>query len=378
LIIERTIAFELIFRIAQIAQLQMTIRKKLMLIGGLFAFSLLSVSVLFIFSREPGSDQNGFRRHIRELVLGTPKVLDIQYNSYYVAGVSADQIYLGNITAPLLLLAVDTGLTNANERTIGVKEDARLRATQLRIDSSYFHMIDLMSYEFYRGSLVDLKAKRYMYDSVFFAEAVPVSSSSVAIRTLANDGKEYSLARETKYAPHLTYVPGLLEKQVDGLFCTDGMLHYDRATRQLVYLYYYRNQFICTDTSLNLIYRANTIDTTSRAKIEVVEIASEKSLTLGSPPLIVNKKSCVSGGWLFVNSNLMANNEDEERFNDASVIDVYSLHDGSYRISFYLPNFENQKIKGFMVHDNRLIAVYSHYLLSYRMNMEFLTETSKL
>jgi hypothetical protein len=217
-----------------------------------------------------------------------------------------------------------------------------------------------------------------MYDSAFFAEATPISASTVVIRTFASESREYLLARETSYPPHVTRIPGLLEKQVDGLFCTDGMLRYDHESNRLVYLYYYRNEFVCMDTALNLIYRANTIDTTSRAKIEVVEIESEKSMTLASPPLIVNKKSCVSGGLLFVNSNLMANNESEEEFNDASVIDVYSLADGKYRISFYLPNYENQKIKYFMVHRDRLIAVYAHYLLSYRMNMEYFDETSNL
>jgi hypothetical protein len=355
----------------------MLMQKKLILIGGLFTCSLLSILVLFISSREPGSDHSGFRRDISELVLSTPKVLDIQYNSYYLAGVSADQIYLGNVTAPLLLLAVDSALTITKRLSIE-GNDLHVKATQITIDSSNFYMSDLMSYHFYRGSLDSLKARRYMYDSAFFAEAVPISTSTFAIRTFASDVNEYLLARETSYAPHMTRVPDLLQKQVDGLFCTDGMLHYDRATNRLVYLYFYRNQFMCMDTSLNLIYRANTIDTTSRAKIEVVEIESEGATTLGSPPLMVNKKSCVSGGWLFVNSNLMANNEYEEKFNDASVIDVYSLADGSYRISFYLPNFENQKIKGFMVRGDRLIAVYAHYLLSYRMNTEFFNETSKL
>jgi hypothetical protein len=353
-------------------------RKKLILMGGLFTFSLLSILVLFISSREPGREPNGFRRKLSGLVLQEPKVLDIQFNSYYPAGVTADKIYLGNVTAPLHLLAVDSGLTNASRLTIAVQEDLRIEATRITIDSTNFYMGDLVSYDFYRGSLGDLTASRYMYDSVFFAEAVPISPSTFAIRTFASDAREYVLARETSYPPHISRVPGLLEKQVDGLFCTDGMLRYDQESNRLVYLYYYRNEFVCMDTALKLIYRANTIDTTTRAKIEVVEIESEKSLTLGSPPLIVNKKSCVSGGLLFVNSNLMANNEYKEKFNDASVIDVYSLADGKYRISFYLPTYENQKIKYFMVHGDRLIAVYAHYLLSYRMNTEYFDETSNL
>jgi hypothetical protein len=42
----------------------------------------------------------------------------------------------------------------------------------------------------------------------------------------------------------------LLEKQVDGVFDTDGQLLRDDITGELVYIYFYRNEFMVMDSNL--------------------------------------------------------------------------------------------------------------------------------
>ncbi len=70
-------------------------------------------------------------------------------------------------------------------------------------------------------------------------------------------------------------------------------------------------------------------------------------MTMSSPPLVVNKSAVVDDGHLFVHSNLMANNEASKAFDEASVIDVYSLTDGAYKFSFYIPDYQSHKASSF-------------------------------
>jgi hypothetical protein len=174
--------------------------------------------------------------------------------------------------------------------------------------------------------------------------------------------------------PHARIDTSLLERQIDGIFCVDGRLDYDKSVNRIVYTYYYRNQFIVMDSSLNLLYRGKTIDTTSRVKIQVATISSSKTRTLSAPPMIVNGQSFTANGFLFVNSRLLASNERNDAHDGAWVIDVYSLKDGAYVLSFYLYAFENKKPREFAVVGDKLIALTDHYVLVYNLRQKYFRE----
>jgi len=137
-----------------------------------------------------------------------------------------------------------------------------------------------------------------------------------------------------------------------------------------LYIYFYRNQFICLDTNLNIIYTGRTIDTNSVAKIKLAEIKSENKKTFFTPPKVINKFNCVAGESIFINSTLNANNEDNSFFRTHSAIDVYSLKTGRYCYSFYLPEIEGKKIQSFRVIDKTLIAIQGRYLVTYTLDLK--------
>jgi len=124
------------------------------------------------------------------------------------------------------------------------------------------------------------------------------------------------------------------------------------------------------DTNLSLLYRGKTIDTTSWAKIKVAKINEGKTFVLNAPPLFVNKTCCSYKSLLFVHSALRANNENSERFNAASVIDVYDIMNGVYKFSFYLYDFGGQKIREIGIYHNFLIALHDHYLVTYYLDQK--------
>ena len=163
--------------------------------------------------------------------------------------------------------------------------------------------------------------------------------------------------------------PDILTKQIDGLFCTDGMLNYDPGTQILVYIYYYRNEFILLDKNLNIIKTGHTIDTTKIARIKVANINSDKSTNLAAPPEFINLRSSISGDWLFIQSPVKAINEQEDEFSNNSVIDIYTISDDKYRFSIYIPDLNHKKISAFQVRGKNLYAIQDKYLTIFRLNL---------
>ena len=163
--------------------------------------------------------------------------------------------------------------------------------------------------------------------------------------------------------------PDILTKQIDGLFCTDGTLNYDPGTQQLIYTYYYRNEYILLDKDLNIVTRGHTIDTTSTAHIKVAKINSDKSVTLASPPEFVNLRSSLSGNWLFIQSPVKAINDLENEFAKNSTIDIYSVGDDKYRYSIYIPDINRKKISAFEVHGKNLYVIQDKFLTIFQLNL---------
>ena len=344
-------------------------KKTYLLLCVLFVASVSLVVALYQISFRINHADNGFIRLFPPHPVLPENVLDLPSNAYYVAGTTPTRLYLGNMIRPLELLTTPISLRDTQRVAITVEnlKAIQFQRIQLKIDSPHFYILDGIRPAILKGIVNTWRAQRYMPDSAYFTEAIPLSPTSVAIRIFSRLTHTYVLGKETIQPPYLQLEPGILTKQVDGLFCMDGMLHYNRETNQLVYLYYYRNQFICMDSSLNVLYRGKTIDTISHAQIKVAALRSESSITLAAPPLTVNNRSCVSGNHLFVHSNLLASNERRETFEQASVIDVYDLRDGAYRFSFYLFNPEKQKLHDITVTGDRLIAMFGKHLYTYKL-----------
>lgn len=327
------------------------------------------VFALYILSKDLNHINNTFVRLFPPHPIGGSTSLDIKYNSYYIAGSTGKTIYLGNSTAPAHLLITNASLSDTTHVVLKIPTElkAKLKSFKVSVDSPFFYIHDGISPAILQGRVGIWKADKFMYDSAYFTQSVAIGKKSFIIRSVSNRTGEYVLAKETNELPHLKLATNILEKQVDGLFCTDGTMHYVSDLGALVYVYFYRNQFIRIDTNLNVVFRGKTIDTVSRAKIQVAKISSENAITLSAPPLLVNKRSTASGNWLFVNSNLLAKNELKTRSEKAAVVDVYDLSNGIYQFSFYLYNYGDEKLTDILVRKDLLIALHGKYILTYKL-----------
>ena len=345
-------------------------KSRLLIIGLLMITSIVVILILYQFNTNSISMGGGFERHFKFSKLELSDTLDLQYNSYYLAGASMKKIYLGNKNVPFQLLEVSNTLKESSPIKIKL-ENPPLKSTPIIVDSYHFYFRDPISRVVYKGNKNDWRAEIYMDDSTFISTDVPIANGAMVIRT-SGTTHERVLAKKTINPPYLETAPGILEKQVDGIFCVDGMLNYSPVSNMVVYLYYYRNQYICMDTSLNVLYRANTIDTISQAQIKVSEIESQHAWTMAKPPVIVNKSSAIADNLLFVHSGIQADNEDRLLFLNGSVIDVYDLgKSGAYILSFYIPDYKGHLLKSFQIHKDRLVALHDRYLVTYLLDIKY-------
>jgi hypothetical protein len=134
---------------------------------------------------------------------------------------------------------------------------------------------------------------------------------------------------------------------------------------KLVYVYYNRNQYITLDTNLNLLFRANTVDTANTKSLKTVIVKSDNTFTVAEPSRIANQSSYSYNNNLFIHSMLKADNERLDSFMRSSIIDVYDLEKGIYKHSFYVPKYKGNRIKNFIVFNNYFVSISGHYMLLY-------------
>lgn len=324
---------------------------------------------------------NSFLRTYKQYVAEKTCELDLSVNSWYVAGTTHDRIYLGNITAPFQLLITDYSLRDTSHITMqveGMDTTTFYKTAIVRIDSPYFYIADGFMPGIFRGRIGEWRtAKRIPEYNEYFTQLLPLGPSSFGIRSNRPKTREHVLAKLQRSEPVFTMDTTLLQKQLDGFFCTDGMLTYDAALHRLVYTYYYRNEFIVYDTSLKLGYRGHTIDTFRRANIRIGHISSENTNTL-TYKRTTNLATWSSGNHHYILSNLLARNDRPDLFPLMSIVDVYDLRFDRYRFSFLLTNSDAEnKLREFrMIDDKILIGIAGNHLVCYTMRDGWLDEPS--
>jgi hypothetical protein len=294
-------------------------------------------------------------------------VHDLRYNSYYLAGTTSSRFYLGNHSTPQLITDISQSLTDTNVHRLNMLSAGGhfSRSLKITVDSPSIFLYEGVTPSVVQGRVGDSLLHRAP-GKFYFNWAAPLSPVSCVYRSI-DIHQQNILIKQLNDS--FTRVDNILEGQGDGIFSTEGELQAQPSANRLIYIYAYRNQFIVMDTNLHVRYKAKTIDTTSRVKFTVATIPSENKITLSSPPTLANKKSCVSGNYLFIHSGLRADNDESGIYEVGSPIDVYSLTDGKYLFSFFLPDYRHHKIRDFRVFDKTLVALYDHYAYTYQLNI---------
>jgi hypothetical protein len=333
--------------------------------GGLF--NGLVVYGLFLASENTLKFDNPFIRRFSDFVV-KDKEIDLEHNSYYWAGGSSNGLYLGNYTTPLVLTKIDTALERTKPIRFELNQtDLPFKTVQVQADSTNFYLYDGSVPCFFRGKIKEGKASLVGLGTTLFSAGVLCDSSRLLIRSHNRMG-ENSIGVSNYNEPFSSYFHHtLLEKQLDGNFDTDGMLMYDSKLNKGVYIYRYRNEYLVFDPTLENVAKGYTIDTISRAQLKVVYNDAKSEKKLAGTPLVVNYNSSVYNGLLFVQSGLVGRFEDKKMWQQASVIDVYTISNRAYIASFYVYHIDRKKLSRFFVQDNHFYAFIGPKLVRYTL-----------
>lgn len=341
--------------------------------------SISCIVSLYFLSEKEIHRNNGFVRRYPHHPVKKISGINIKYNSYYIAGYADGKFYLGNTSAPLHMLVADTMLSSIRPITLKVADGdtTRVSAVQVSVESPYFYLADGTVPLLYRGSLDSLVASPLLANIPNYSHLELMTYNEFVIRSLDSDRNTHILGKiAATQIP--TNAPKLIQPQGNIIFDTDGMLLYNHELKQVVYVYYYRNEFLIADSNLQLLKRSRTIDTVKQADIKLAYEDSGRIRTLAEQPTMVNKKSATSGRYLFVKSDRLGRHEPEEMLKYASIVDVYDLIEHTYEFSFYLYHHNTEPIKRFAVYGNLLVGLSEHYIVLYRLEKEFFKKYNKI
>jgi uncharacterized membrane protein YphA (DoxX/SURF4 family) len=326
-------------------------------------FSIGVVSLLFVLSETIIHQRNPFVRRFPVHLQKEVSQFDLHYNSYYFAGIANGKIYLGNTTAPLHVLVVDTSFAAAERKQIKLDQiQLPFHSVQVKITPPHLYVGDGTVPCLYKGSTKDWKAQLQKGKIMHFSLLEPIDSVTLAFRGSNPKTGENSIGLfKLGTLTTTTTNPDLLQKQLDGIFDTDGMLLFNQQRKWLHYIYYYRNQFVTADTKLVLKHTGNTIDTVTKPQLKIAHLQSGES-KLSAPALLINRMTTVYKNVLFVNSDRIGKYEDDSMLKHATIVDVYNLNTGNYLLSFYLYHINKQKMRSFKVVGNTIYTLTGNYL----------------
>jgi len=341
------------------------LKKRFLRLLLLLSFGIGSVVSLYFVSDYKSHSRNSFLRVLPPHTLFGSDVKNLKIKCDYIIGTSGKYLFLGNNKIKNFVLRLDTNTFHDSTIMLAAPTGYKvLEDAELVIGQDNFILSDGM-----RGIVDDFPfgSNRLGKEikTPFFTASIPLSGSAFLLRSLNAKRENTIIKFDTGNRSIISY-DHFLKKQVDGFFCTDGLLF--RNKDRIIYVYYYRNQFIVADANLNIKYVGKTIDTVSHAKIKIGKITSDNQVTLAAPPVFVNRKACANDKYLFINSALKADNEINDTHDNNAAIDVYDIPDGKYKFSFYLPYVNGYKVTDFKAYGNILYALTGPYLFQYHLH----------
>ena len=349
-------------------------KKILLLLLGCTFFGVGFVTVLFLLSEEKMQRNNAFqRRYVPEAALEIGH-LTLDYNAYYIAGMDGASIYLGNVSAPLYLTKVDTILSGSEEVKLEISHlDLAYQRVKTVVTSSNFYLGDGTVPVIFKGSIQELKSRVLSFEDAYFNQFVVADSTAVGVVTLSSTTGAIALGIINVYEGENSFElnTSLLQKQQDGVFDIDGILLWNDTHQVFIYTYFYRNQFEVADIKLQQLSSGRTIDTISRAILDIAHHSSKDQYKLGGRSVFVNRQSATYGDYLYIHSDRLGSYEKASILDNASIIDVYDFTDQTYVFSFYIFHQSGKRLSDFKVFGNLLVVLVDDVLWLYRLNPSY-------
>ncbi|MBJ7880154.1 DoxX family protein [Gelidibacter salicanalis] len=328
--------------------------------------------VLFLTSEKEIKRNNAFQRKYIPHALKKIGEYQLESNAFYFAGVDGSAIYLGNYNAPLYLKELGRDLKKVRDLKIEIDTyELPYKRVRIEVAPPHFFIGDGTVPILFKGETKNWEAKTFSKDDAFFYQFAFMDSTSLAILTTSTKTKSNTLGvlHKDQDDVHLELHPQVLKNQLDGTFDTDGMLLWNDQTKQVLYIYYYRNQYEVADKDLTFEFTGKTIDTVSKAKLDIARYTANDESKLGNA-VLVNRYADTYGENLYINSDRLGKYEDDEVLKSAGIIDQYDIKDNAYVHSFYFYHQPGEKLREFKVFGDIIIGLVNDKLWVYRLKPE--------
>jgi hypothetical protein len=358
-------------------------KKTLLMLTTLAIFGIGTVTLLFAFSEKKMHRNNAFQRRYLHNPIKNSDTLELRYNSYYFAGEAGNDLFLGNLTAPKHLLQVSKNLKDTTSINIHLpKSDIPYKYPRVRIIDSIFFLFDGTVPVIHTGNMQDWVVRNTFKPEAYFTFAEPTSSNALTIRTVSNKTGNAILGTiALDSVPKVQLKPDILTGDLDGYFDRDGQLFFNKQLQKMLYVYYYKNEYLVMAPDLKEIQVQKTIDTIETPQIDVKELKRTQEIKLGGKSVRVNGLSTSYGNYLFVHSNRLGRYESDEILGYAAIIDIYSIPEKAYEFSFYLYHDPKEKMHSFWVIGRKIYALIGTKLYTYdikKSNLDFPEDNNPL
>lgn len=372
-IILATVAILLASQLPKPGKLSLSLKAMFIVLFIIAAIATLLLTLLFISSEKKIYRNDAFQRKYLPHAAEYLGDYELGSNTYYIAGFKDSIIYLGNLQAPLYLKTLDVSLQNINDFAVALSNvDLPYRRARILVEPPFFFVGDGTIPVIFRGKTTDWKATILSYDEAYFKQFEIADSTQIGIAGISNTTAITNLGLITKATDRdsVIFNDRIIKKQVDGIFDSDGLLLWNATNKKFLYTYFYRNSYEVTDENLKHLYSGKTIDTVSKAILDIAHHSKKDQYKRGQS-VMVNRYMATYGDYLYINSDRLGRFEDKTATDSAAIIDVYNIVTNSYEFSFYLNHQQNKKLNGFRIYKDILIALVDGRLWIYKLKPEY-------
>ena len=336
--------------------------------GFLVIIGILSVTILYFLSEKKSQYNNAFIRKYIPHFAEKKSVYQLNSNGYYIAGFDSCYIYLSHPNAPLYLKTYDYHTGSVSKIQLKIEhENLPYRRLKIHVDSPNFYIGDGSLAIIQKGEIHQSIGKTITKDLAYFNHFTIGKNENFGIQA-SNKTNHYNLLgllqkKANKYNLHLNHTS--LTNQINGTFDTDGQLIWNKQNNEYLYMYYYRNNIIILDSIMTEKYQFTSIDTISKAQLDISYYPKQNQYKLGPNSIRVNQFSDTYNQYLYIHSNRIG--KFEKQTASTSIIDVYDYKSKNYHHSFYLEHLPNHKLKNFKIYKNSIAVILNNDLYLYKM-----------
>jgi hypothetical protein len=336
--------------------------KRICYLAVLLAAALLTIVLLVHTSEFPNKHKNGFNRWYRPqnpVLLATASTDGIIQD---IAGATTTQFFFST-GDPEKIVTTTHLLQNKQLHNVQVnKKEAIDLYFHTAVDSPFVYIYAYNLPAIITADINTGKSTVRQLAPGAFSNAQALGNNTFVLRKLSTVVPDQFFVKVTTD----TFIKEseLSELHYDGGMTTDGILHYDPTTQRFTFVHYYNNEYQSFTTDLRPVSKGHTIDTFSHFRFELSE--NKHVFSSQGPDHMVNAASCVYEGNLYVRSTLRADN-DNSKYKNNVVIDVYEISTGKYTGSFYLPADPREKINKLAIYNNILLMHCKDVIYAYQL-----------